>query len=507
MKNLLCSHPAIILNPHLKDYILLHKNYTFRGNHVDLTDGMVAKWRFEFPYGNFGTKRYKISYDDISNCYITDFITGELIPMYYEVPCGKCSLCCDKSARDWSTRAMCESQTSTGYPLFVTLTYNPRHLPSDGVVKEHAQNFMKRLRININRYMHKDVNLRFFLCAEYGSKHGRPHYHALIWNFPILENLTKTLRIFEKSWSYVISKDDIPTHRDDYCFYDEYARRWRCQYGFVHLQHAQGGHVKYCMKYMRKDAKVPKGANDVFFLSSRRRGLGFAWFESHYSEYCHNPKLTDVQFTDIWSSAAYKAAMPKYFKTLLYPTISRIIPKDVRDKVKTYCELINMRNAYIGKKMIYSDEVPILTKFSHLFPSICDLALKNYVRGAEITMRDEYCNYIPHIHRRKEIDEDGFIRVYDDLVRVSRENMPCPDTSNEKTDIIFKSIIKQLSSIHADLKNYHYEPSLYEDIKNRNNIRLYWIGKIMDSKPDISVVDAQAQIYRRRIRQLANEIF
>lgn len=42
------------------------------------------------------------------------------------------------------------------------------------------QDFIKRLRINLNRYYGKNIPLRFWSCSEYGSKSKRPHFHIII---------------------------------------------------------------------------------------------------------------------------------------------------------------------------------------------------------------------------------------------------------------------------------------------------------------------------------------
>jgi len=61
---------------------------------------------------------------------------------------------------------------------FITLTYNDDNLPSDNSLKlDHFQKFMKRLRKRFGE------GVRFYHCGEYGEKFGRPHYHAIIFNF------------------------------------------------------------------------------------------------------------------------------------------------------------------------------------------------------------------------------------------------------------------------------------------------------------------------------------
>lgn len=89
--------------------------------------------------------------DNIDDYYIVNKHTGETFPMFILVPCGKCELCRDKKSREWAFRAICENATSSSMPYFLTLTYNPKHLPKCGIFKEEMQLFFKRLRIKLDR--------------------------------------------------------------------------------------------------------------------------------------------------------------------------------------------------------------------------------------------------------------------------------------------------------------------------------------------------------------------
>ena len=133
MKNLLpdCEKPATILNPHLKDLVLRFRHYYYRGKKHWLTLHRARKWYDEFPYTFFNKLKKSILTDDtpdFDSCYILDN-DNEPQPLFLQVPCGKCVLCTEHKAQEWVTRAMCESQTSTSSPWFITLTYNNLHKP------------------------------------------------------------------------------------------------------------------------------------------------------------------------------------------------------------------------------------------------------------------------------------------------------------------------------------------------------------------------------------------
>lgn len=103
-----------------------------------------------------------------------------------KLPCGQCVGCRLERSRQWAVRCVHEASLYEKN-CFITLTYNDANLPSDGSLHvEHFQKFMKRLRFSYRG--HRPVAdgtfpIRFFHCGEYGENFGRPHYHALLFNF------------------------------------------------------------------------------------------------------------------------------------------------------------------------------------------------------------------------------------------------------------------------------------------------------------------------------------
>ena len=118
-------------------------------------------------------------------------------PGYYpvEVPCNECPECIFARANDWATRAWCEYQHwESG--IFLTLTYNQKHLPINEnnlatLRKKDVTLFIKRLRKKFkgiksweNPKTGKIENpIRIIEAGEYGPKGGRPHYHICIFNW------------------------------------------------------------------------------------------------------------------------------------------------------------------------------------------------------------------------------------------------------------------------------------------------------------------------------------
>lgn len=105
-----------------------------------------------------------------------------------KVPCGQCVNCRLDKSRDWAIRCLHEAELHSEN-CFITLTYNNDHLPKSGtLIKKDYQDFMKRLRKEIQK------PIRYFHCGEYGSVRdsngevipgqlGRPHYHAIIFGY------------------------------------------------------------------------------------------------------------------------------------------------------------------------------------------------------------------------------------------------------------------------------------------------------------------------------------
>lgn len=95
------------------------------------------------------------------------------------IPCGQCIGCRIQRTKDWALRCVHEASLHTEN-CFITLTYNDENLPPDeGLVKRDFQLFMKRLRKRLG-----GRKIKYYMCGEYGSQLGRPHYHAIVfgWN-------------------------------------------------------------------------------------------------------------------------------------------------------------------------------------------------------------------------------------------------------------------------------------------------------------------------------------
>jgi len=82
-------------------------------------------------------------------------------------------------AREWAVRLVHELESHNDN-IFVTLTYDKEHLPSDQSVRKIIlQKYMKRLRKVVQE--EEEKRIKFYSCGEYGFERSRPHYHLLIY--------------------------------------------------------------------------------------------------------------------------------------------------------------------------------------------------------------------------------------------------------------------------------------------------------------------------------------
>lgn len=111
------------------------------------------------------------------NSYVVFDINHGWLDKPVNLPCGGCIGCRLERSRQWAIRCMHEADLHIDNS-FITLTYDPEHLPFDGSLdKRHYQTFMKRLRKNTG------AKIRYYHCGEYGEKNKRPHYHSILFGY------------------------------------------------------------------------------------------------------------------------------------------------------------------------------------------------------------------------------------------------------------------------------------------------------------------------------------
>jgi len=197
------------------------------------------------------------------------------------VPCGRCIGCRLERSRQWAIRCVHEA-TLYDHNLFLTLTYNDKHLPSDlSLRKSHFQSFMKDLRHAVfrkrRRYWTWDPRiisdrrqkLRYFHCGEYGEQLGRPHYHACVFNFNLSD---------KKLWKKTSGGDLYVSET-----LNEIWGKGFCVVGSVTFDSAA-----YVARYITK--KITGEAAEVHYggkqpeYTTMSKGIGRGWYERYKTD-------------------------------------------------------------------------------------------------------------------------------------------------------------------------------------------------------------------------------
>lgn len=173
--------------------------------------------------------------------------------------CGQCLPCRINRSRVWSHRIMLEALQYTDN-CFLTLTYDDAHLPAgESLVPADFRDFLKRLRNS-----HYPRQLRYFGVGEYGDGLQRPHYHAILFNYP----------------TCVRGGSDYSSSRTSCCSTCDNVRSiWGK--GFVHLGKVEDKSSAYVCGYVVKKMTAsddPRlfGRHPEFARMSRMPGIGFS---------------------------------------------------------------------------------------------------------------------------------------------------------------------------------------------------------------------------------------
>lgn len=368
---MLCTSPVLIINRSLVTSIQYYTHYHTPDSDVCLNLASKAKWSYSFPYALFSPRKNNVTPENYKDYYFYNCNTGNTIPIYMLVPCGHCDLCREKKKSEWEFRAICENAVSETQPLFVTCTYDPQHLPEEGLCKRDIQLFLKRLRFNlVDAGYDVSYKLRYFACGEYGSRTKRPHYHLILWNFPDMKTLHARLQFVSDAW------------KNGYCY----------------VVPVTTGGIGYVMKYMRKSVPAPVGKSPVFFLSSRRNGgIGSKYLMDRFSFFHDNPSQIKVSVTDPYTGVTKTSILPKFFRDKLWPSFVRSVDGISRTVLRRFRENLHIcRTLYDSIKDYFKVFPPMSWRSFELlkkYGSFCcynisrDWTMPSYLRKLSVTAK------------------------------------------------------------------------------------------------------------------------
>lgn len=217
------------------------------------------------------------------------------------VGCGYCIGCRSDKAQVWAARIVHEAE-SWDRNCFLTLTYDPEHLPfPPSLDKEHVPKFIRKLR---KQFPGKTI--RYFYCGEYGDKLERPHYHVCLFNFEPDDReffseregiVTYTSRYVEEMWA------------KGFCTVGELNYETAAYTARYILKKVTGtpAHDHYCYSDLLGNCHH---LEPEFINMSRRPGIGKEWYDNFKSDVFPSDE------NPVPGKGVFKKA-PRYYEKLL----------------------------------------------------------------------------------------------------------------------------------------------------------------------------------------------
>lgn len=226
----------------------------------------------------------------------------------YQVPCSGCLDCKKRRISEWSFRLCQEARAATS-AFFVTLTYDTKFVPisSTGCLtfdKRHVQLFVKRLRKKVG-----NSGIKYYLCAEYGAKIMRPHYHMLLFNVELQA-------LIGSRWAKFVTYSPAVFLNGRFRFSSEL---W--QYGHITIGSVTEKSVGYVLKYLEKP-KISDAEDRHREFTLMSKGLGKAYLTQVNVKW-HKDWLTERYYTPL--SDGKKGSLARYYKQKMYNESERAI--------------------------------------------------------------------------------------------------------------------------------------------------------------------------------------
>jgi len=264
---------------------------------------------------------------------------------HFHVPCNGCIGCRTEYSRQWAMRNLHEASLYADNS-FITLTYDKKNLPQDNSLDKKAfPKFIRSLR-----QKNKGTKIRYYACGEYGDNFGRPHYHAILFNYfpndvvPLTKDLYTSKEISD-SWlnqgfisvgnvtfdsaayvsSYVDKKIKGKDKVSHYILYDPQTGE---------LAEPNSSHLEI-QNYIKRGFKWLK--EPEFSLMSRGgrngKGIAYKWFDKYKN---------DAYPSDSLHINGTKMKPPKYYDSqyeILYPEEMQKIKLKRAEKIEETAHL------------------------------------------------------------------------------------------------------------------------------------------------------------------------
>lgn len=459
MENINCLHPVRILHPSylsfllVSDLLVIIDDYNVR-NLYNLNSFLKGSFIDGLNFFKAFHLSSKIKYS--LDSYFLKSSTGECFPVFMDVPCGHCDACNLKRQNGIIQRLNFGFEEDEKQTLFVTLTYNDKHLPSCGVCRRDIQLFKKRLNKIVSTY---GCQLKYGYFSEYGEL-GRPHYHMIIYGMPLINNLSsyKCFEFYSKMlqfcWRSFPKKGFKRSERYNFSDYLKRNYKWfnvspssknadPYSMGFVNVEFPTDGKCfGYISKYISKSSNVPEGNNKNFYNLSNN--LGVKWL----SERINNIRSYDSKFLYLSKSGNQpkEIYLTSYYIRKLFPSFSQVVPLEFRRNWISfhYHSLWISENKHLPSWYRLS-ALNMLENVNKRFPSLCPILdfnvdpLGQYVYAITFD-RSTWCDVVTDDFL------SDYIRSYKYLMSFSA------DFENFVSESIFKrdSFLRNYNKFHSD---------------------------------------------------------
>lgn len=217
------------------------------------------------------------------------------------VPCGHCLACRQSYSNQWIARFMCEDEAFRRGAFFGTLTYNDKALPKGKNLDEKVMaSYWKRVKKELRLY---NCGFVYTYCGEYGTQHGRPHYHFVAAGFGLDDTVSfEQMKLFKR----VLTEQWQKYHNGSFVYISE-------------IKNAEAS-IRYLINYTTKTtgfwALRNHESKEEFTVRTGRvapfvrfsHGISRRYFEEHKEEL---KEMSSLEF------GQHKFCVPRYFKKKL----------------------------------------------------------------------------------------------------------------------------------------------------------------------------------------------
>lgn len=163
------------------------------------------------------------------------------------------------------------------------------------------------------------------------------------------------------------------------------------------------------------------------------------------AHYRSHPDDTKITATDPFTGYTQTVTMPVYFRRIYFPTLSVVLPKQIRDAHTELCNLISKRKSIVEvldptyKFHIEDNEKIILKKYWFLPTQICIKSMPKYVEYYRTMDTTRLQNeYIDNCLRANELCRYLYLETYDE--NYLKQRLELAEKRQQKMSLLYDSL-------------------------------------------------------------------